>query len=36
MRSYHWGMIAFFLIIGYLIGIYMPGPGAKFRAAIGM
>ncbi len=36
MRGYHWGMIFLFLVIGYIIGMWMPGPGARLRAAIGV
>jgi len=36
MRSYHWGMILLFLFIGYLIGVWYPGPGARLRAAVGV
>lgn len=35
MRGYHWGMIVLFLLIGYAIAIYAPGPGNRFRSAIG-
>lgn len=35
MRSYHWGMIVLFLFVGYMIGIFMPGPGVTLRAKIG-
>lgn len=35
MRAYHWGAILLFLAIGYFIGIWMPGPGVRVRAAIG-
>lgn len=34
MRGYHWGMVVAFLLIGYIIGIYMPGPGVTIRAKI--
>lgn len=36
MRGYHWGMIVLFLVIGYFIGVYMPGPGAALRAKVGV
>ena len=36
MRGYHWGMIALFLLIGYAIALWYPGPGMKVKAALGM
>lgn len=36
MRGYHWGMCLLFLFIGYVIGLYAPGPGQRLKAAIGM
>jgi hypothetical protein len=36
MRSYHWGMILLFLIVGYLAGVWFPAPGVAFRSKIGM
>jgi hypothetical protein len=36
MNGYHWGMIFLFLLIGYMIGVYMPGPGVTLRAKIGL
>jgi len=36
MRSYHWGMILLFLLIGYFIGVWKPAPGQQLRAAIGI
>lgn len=36
MRSYHWGMIVLFLVVGYLAGVWFPGPGQKLRASVGM
>lgn len=36
MRGYHWGAIVVVLLIGYLIGVWMPGPGNRLRGAIGM
>jgi hypothetical protein len=35
MRGYHWGFLILVLAIGYLLGIYMPGWGNRFRAMIG-
>ena len=35
MRSYHWGMMLLLLAVGYMIGVYMPGWGNRFRATIG-
>jgi hypothetical protein len=32
----HWGMIVLFLIIGYLLGVWFPGPGSRLRTAVGM
>jgi hypothetical protein len=29
-------MIVLFLLVGYLIGVWMPGPGQRFKMAIGM
>lgn len=36
MRGYHWGMIFLFLVTGYLIGVWMPGPGQKLKTIVGM
>lgn len=36
MTKYHWGGMVALLLIGYLIGIYLPGPGVTLRAKIGM
>lgn len=36
MNGYSWGMVALFLLIGYFIGVYAPGPGQKLRAATGV
>ena len=36
MQGYHWGMIVAFLFVGYLIGIWFPGPGNSLRAKIGV
>lgn len=35
MNGYHWGMILLFLLIGYFIGVYWPGPGNSLRTTIG-
>lgn len=35
MNGYHWGAILAFLLIGYFLGVWFPGPGSKVRAAIG-
>ncbi len=36
MRSYHWGMIVAFLILGYIIGMVWPMPGQWTRAKLGV
>jgi hypothetical protein len=36
MNGYHWGAIVLFLLIGYALGVWMPGPGLKVRASLGM
>jgi hypothetical protein len=36
MNGYSWGMVLLFLLIGYFIGVYMPGPGARLRTAVGV
>jgi hypothetical protein len=36
MTRYHWGGIVALLLLGYLIGIWYPGPGVQLRTRIGM
>jgi hypothetical protein len=36
MRGYHWGFLAVVLLLGYLLGVWMPGPGRKVYSAIGV
>jgi hypothetical protein len=36
MNGYHWGGIIVLLLIGYFIGIYMPGPGQMVRGKLGV
>jgi len=36
MNGYHWTAILFMLLIGYVIGVYFPGPGQMLRSKIGV
>jgi hypothetical protein len=36
MQGYHWGLIVLVLVIGYMLGVFMPGPGVALRGKIGV
>jgi len=36
MKSYHWGCIVLFLVIGYALGIFWPNAGIAVRTKIGV
>ncbi len=36
MNGYHWTGVLVLLLIGYFLGVYMPGPGTAVRAKLGV